>query len=145
MSRKDAVSHILAAGRQDGALRLLTPDAEDAAADGQAKGDPRHYQALVTSMKPQRLVIHCASGPSRSPPYIALMDVVFDRRFGASVALIYNHMAVTITGRNLVPVANAICQHRAITLTEYDPAAFDPPGDGDPVIEAVTVEVGEDC
>jgi hypothetical protein len=71
------------------------------------------------------------------------MDVVFDRRFGASMALIYNHMVVTVTGRNLVPVAMAVCRHRAVTLTEYDAEAFDPPGDGQPVIEAVTVEVGE--
>jgi hypothetical protein len=143
MQRKDAVSDILAAGKKDPALRLLKAEPEDIAADLLAPSDPRHYQALITGQKLPRLVIHCASGPSRSPPYIALMDVVFDRRFGASFALIYNHMFIIVTGRNLVPLANAICRHRAAVITEYDPQAFDAPIADVPVIEGIEVQVGE--
>lgn len=132
-------SHILAPGRRDPALRLHTPEPEE---DAPEIADPRHYRAFETGIKPARLVIHPRTGPSRSPGYATLLDIIIDRRFGSAFTLIYAHMVVEITGRNLVPAALAVCRHRATTLTEYDPEAFDTPGDGVPVIEGVNVEVG---
>jgi hypothetical protein len=141
MPRKDAVSHIIAQGKQDAPLRLLTPQPGDTA-DAAVSADPRQYQAFTTGMKPPRLTIRCSSQPSRSPPYMALLDVVFDERFGGAASLIFTHMVVTITGKNLAGVVAAICRHKATTITEFAAQAFDAPDSDVPVIDGIEVEAG---
>jgi len=143
MPRKDAVSHILAQGKQDAPLRLLKPQPDDIA-DASASHDPRQYQAFTTGMKPPRLTIRYSSQPSRSPPYIALLDVVFDERFAQTASLIFTHMVVTITGKNLTGVVAAIRRHRAINITGFDAQVFDAPADDMPVIESIEIEAGGD-
>ena len=134
-------SQILAPGTRDPRLRLHLPERTP---DDEASElcDPRHYRAFETGLKPARMVIHCAAGPSRSPPYMALLDVAYDRHFGGSLALVFHHMVVTLTGRNLSGLAAAICRHRATIITEFDAQAFDVPAGNATIIERVEFEGG---
>lgn len=131
-------SHILAPVRRDPSLRLHMPEPEE---DGQEGGeDPRRYRAVETSTKPARLILHPRTGPLRMPGYATLIDVIATP-CGTGLTLIYSHMEIEVLGQNLVEVALAVGRHRAATLREYDPQKFDLPGEGEPVIEGVTVEV----
>ena len=84
----EPLSHIHAPGRRDPALRLHTSEPDDG---GEEITDPRHYRAVETGLKPARLVIHPRTGPSRSPGYATLLDIIIDRQFGAAFTLIYAH------------------------------------------------------
>ncbi len=137
---KDPFSQLVAQSKRDPQLRLHKPDPE--AEPVITAGNPRQYQAFETGPRPVRLIIQCSRGPSHSPGYPLLVNVIFDRRFGSSFALVYNFMAVTVTGRHLAPVVHAINKHRCTTITEFDPQAFDAPTHGDPVIESIEVQAG---
>lgn len=131
-------SHILAPGRRDTALRLHTPEPEEAGQE--LSDDPRRYRAFETGMKPARLIIKPRNGPIRMPGYATLLDIIATP-CGTGVTLIHTHLAVEVTGRNLMAVALAVGRHRAAVLTEYDPEAFNAPGEEEPVIEAVKMDV----
>jgi hypothetical protein len=141
MPPKDPFTHLLPQGKRDSQLRLHKPEPDPEAGVSEALG-PRQYQAFETAPRPARLIIQCSNGPSHSPAYPLLVNVIFDRRFGGSFVLVYNFMAVIVTGRNLGPMVHAINKHRCTAITEYDPQAFEhPPGDA-PVIERIEVQAG---
>lgn len=140
---KDPFAQIIAQGKRDPQLRLHKP-AQDVATGAveTTTTDPRQYQAFETGPKPARLIIQCANSPSHSPSYGLLVNVIFDRRFGGSFVLVFNFMAVTVTGRNLAAVVHAINHHRCVAITEFDPQAFDTPAGDDSVIENIAVQAG---
>lgn len=142
MSDKDPLAHILAQGKRDPHLRLHKPNASAPGAVESPAVGPRQYQAFETGDRPARLIIQCANGPSHSPAYGLLVNVIFDRRFASSVALAFNFMVVTVVGRNLAAMVHAINHHRCTTVTEFDPLAFDLPADGEPLIERIEVKLG---
>ncbi len=131
MAPKDPFAHIIGPAKRESSLRLAKPDA-----------NPREYQAVQTSPRPPRLVIQCSRGASHAPSYALLVNVIFDRRFGGSFVLIYNFMAITVTGRNLAAVVHAITRHRAGIITEFESAAHDAPSADAPVITGIEVQAG---
>jgi hypothetical protein len=141
MSDKDPLAHILAQGKRDPHLRLHKPTPAPAPVAETPVG-PREYQAFETGDRPARLIIQCANGPSHSPAYGLLVNVIFDRRFASSFVLAFNFMVVTVVGRNLAAVVHAINHHRCATITEFDPQAFDLSAEDQPLIERIEVKVG---
>jgi hypothetical protein len=145
MPAEDPFSYILAHGRRDSrdpALRLAKPDL-DAAPGAAEELDSRQYRAFETGPKPARLIIQCSRGPSHSPAYGMLVNVIFDRVHYSSAVLVYHALAVTVIGRNLASVVHAINHHRASAITEFDTKTFDPPAAGDPVIERIEIQAGK--
>ena len=142
MPPKDPFAHIVTQGKRDPQLRLHKPDPDTDAGEAETL-DPRQYQAFAVGVRPPRLIIQCSRGPSHSPGYGLLVNVVFDRRFGGSFVLVYNFMAVIVTGQNLTAVVHAINKHRCTTITEFDSQAFDPPAGDAPLIESIEVQAGE--
>ncbi len=142
MAPKDPVSQILGQRQREGQLRLATPytDRDDGAPEPFV--DPRQYVACKTSRRPPRLRIRCHDAPGRSPPYTALLDIVFNEQFPGIFSLLFHHQVVHVTGRNLGPVVDAINDHRAECISTYDPQAQDVPAEGGAVIEAVEFEGG---
>lgn len=144
MSDKDPFAHILAQGKRDPLLRLHKPASDVEAELVPPVADPRHYEAFEVGQRPARLIIQCANGPSHSPAYGLLVNVIYDRRFGGSFVLVFNFMAITVTGRNLAAVVHAINHHRCSAITEFDAKAFDPPARDSPSIERIEVQLGQE-
>ncbi len=131
------VAKILAQGSRAPSLHLHTVEPKPAS----ASPDPHEYQAVRLGRKPPRLRIRTHTGPGHSLPYGGLLDVITDDEFGKSLALVYHHQVVKVTGHHLSAVADAISDHRAAVMTAYDPKAFHAPQEGEAVIESV--EFGE--
>jgi hypothetical protein len=68
---------------------------------------------------------------------------VFDEEHPVIFTLLFHHLAVHVTGRNLGPVVDAIDQHRAASIHTYHPHKHDAPAEGAAVIEAVEFEGGD--
>ena len=143
MAPKNPFAHIIGTRpRSDPAVRLAKPEPvpeTDAPAAAMAAGE---YHALATGQKPAHLVVQCRRGPSHAPAYHLLVNVIFDGRFGGSFVLVFNFMAITVTGRNLAAVVHAITSHRATTITEFDPQAYVAPAADAPVITSIEVTAG---
>jgi hypothetical protein len=143
-SSREPFAQMVAHGssKHDPRLRLHTP-APDAGEYTPEPNDPRQYQALRTSSRrPPRLRIRCHTQPGHSLPYSALLDVIIDEQFGGCFSLVFHHQVVHVTGRYLVPVAEAISDQRAAVLTLFDAQRFDIPASDAPVIEGVEFEGG---
>lgn len=126
------------AARRDAPLRLHTADEE-----APEILNPRYYQALRTARRPHRLNIRCHTQPARSLPYAALLDILSSPRCNSLFTLVFHHLVVHVSGRNLTPLVAAIGDHVAAVIEEYHPELFDTPGDGEPAIEGVEVEAGK--
>jgi hypothetical protein len=137
----DPFAHLKAAARKpDSKLRLAKPEPDDAAP---ASDDPRAYAAVRIASKPPSLSLYMNAAPGRDPVYAALIDVIRDDDFGSCFSLIYNFMTVHVSGRNLLPVMQAIHSRKASALREFDAERFDAPGDTDPVIDRIEVVQGQ--
>jgi hypothetical protein len=74
--------------------------------------------------------------------YTALLDIVFNEQWPGIFSLVFHYMVVHVTGRNLGPVVDAINDHRAASISTYDPQAQDAPAEGVAVIDGVEFEGG---
>jgi len=136
MPTKEPFAQLVEQGRRDQHLRLAEPSHE--AENGPL--NPREYQAWRMAQKPPRLIIRCNDGSSQSMPYMALLRVVSNTRFSNIFVLVFNYMSVTVTGRNLGAVVDAIDDHHCRMLTQFDPQAFDMPEASAPIIEGIEVQ-----
>jgi hypothetical protein len=123
---QQTVAGILAQGKREPSLRLHMAAPEPMP----TPPDPREYQAVRLGRKPPRLRIRTHTGPGHSLPYGGLLDVITDDEFGKSLALVYHHQVVKVTGHHLGAVADAINDHRAAVMTAYNPQAFHVPQNG---------------
>jgi hypothetical protein len=65
-----------------------------------------------------------------------------DEEDGTDIVLVLSFIILRINGRGLVPLANALKQHLADRLTEFDLARYAVPGDPKaPLIESIDIKV----
>lgn len=66
-------------------------------------------------------------------PYYAILSFAFDFRTGDRFAFDTNDHLVTISGRNLHPIAGMMRRHACTEVNEFDPLDFDAPVPGKPL------------
>lgn len=107
-------------------------------------GDDRAYLAFETSDRAERLHIVRATQPARRPAYHYLMDISEDQFHHSAFTLIYTFMIVEVTGRNLEPVIHAIGLGNCERIREHHAKLYDPPVDGEPFIEKITITAADE-
>ncbi len=103
----------------------------------------RAYVAFEIKDNPKRLHIRTALQGSFYPSYHHLADIRFDHDHETYFTLIYNFMAVRVSGQNLAPVVHAIDAEDCKRLHEFHPKLHDKPERGAPIIEKIEI-VGKD-
>jgi hypothetical protein len=131
------------AGRLWGAGREAPSPPDEKVLSMKAPTD-RAYVAFEIRERAERLQIIRGAGPSRFPNYNYLLDISFDHHLQSSVTLIYSFMIVEITGSNLEPVVHAISLGNCDRIREYHPKVYDPPAQGDPLIEKIQITVADE-
>jgi hypothetical protein len=99
----------------------------------------RGYVAFETREHAARLHIMRGAGPSRFPNYGYLLDISFDHHLQSAFTLIYTFMIVEVTGSNLGPVVHSISLGNCERIREYHPKVYDPPVQGEPLIEKIQI------
>ena len=87
------------------------------------------YLAFAGKDRVERLRIRRANGPTRSPGYNTLLDVVYDGDFGTNFVLVYTFMMVLVRGRNLQGLVLALETSTADFIQEYDSDRWAKPTD----------------
>jgi hypothetical protein len=109
-----------------------------------APGLPQAYEAFEAKDRVLCLEIRCRSGIHYTIPYAYMRATIFHHRTGAELFFSGAGLAVTIRGRSLHPVAQAIRLHTCDFVQEFDPEEFvipQPEDRGAPFVEAIAVEV----
>ena len=92
--------------------------------------DSDSYEAFKPVDKRQlRLLIRPASDAWEWVTYGYLLRIVADGAAGTRVILVFTFMAVTITGRNLHAIADAIANERCDFIQEFDAKRWQAPTD----------------
>jgi len=105
---------------------------------------PEGYVAFGAKDRVERLKIHRAMAPTRSPGYAHLLDVVYDGAFGTNLVLVYTFLMVLVRGKNLQNIVMALETGTADFIQEFDPERWAKPKDGNaPFIESIEVVVQE--
>jgi hypothetical protein len=104
----------------------------------------RAYVAFEIQERTDRLHIMRCAGPSRFPNYNYLLDISFDHHLQSAFTLIYTFMIVEVTGSNLGPVVDAISLGDCERIREYHPKLYDPPAQGQPLIEKVQITAADE-
>jgi hypothetical protein len=104
----------------------------------------RAYVAFEIREHADRLHIMRCAGPSRFPSYSYLLDISFDHHLQSAFTLIYTFMIVEVTGSNLEPVVNAISFGNCERIREYHPKLYDPPAQGEPLIEKIQITAADE-
>jgi hypothetical protein len=99
------------------------------------------YVAFDAKDKVDRLRIRRAAGPTRSPGYDYLLDVVYDGGYGTNFVLIYTFIMIVVKGRNLQSVISALEMRTADFIQEFDPRWEKPTDKTAPFIETIEVIV----
>ena len=104
-------------------------------------GDPRAYLAYRSVDRPRvRLKIRPVSFAWERLPNRMLLRIMENKGLGTDIVLVYSFLGVTIKGRNLQPVAEAIENERCLFIQEFDPKRHDKPADtAAPYIEKITM------
>jgi hypothetical protein len=108
-------------------------------------GDPKQYAAYenVKGRPQTRLRIRRLTDVSMAPDYRLLSNVVFND-FGNEFTLWYPFMQVTVKGRNLQEVAEAIMNGTCPVIRDYDQREYPMPlKEGEPVIERIEINVAD--
>jgi len=93
-----------------------------AAPSGGGPAAPKEeYVAFGAKDRVARLRIRRATGPTRSPIYRYLLDVVYDGSYGTNFVLVYTFLMVLVRGQNLQAVVSAIENGMGDFIQEYDP------------------------
>jgi hypothetical protein len=98
------------------------------------------YVAFDAKDKLQSLDIRQVLGPTHSPTYAYLLNVVFDHEYFTGFMLFFSFMVVKARGKNLREVINAIKMRKCEYIQDFHPGEYQPPKPGDPVIESIVVE-----
>lgn len=101
--------------------------------------NPRFYEAYQAQDRVQRLDIRRTSGASHCPATAYLLDIIYGARFHTSFILVFNFCTVTVKGKNLHDMVQALRLGRCAALTEYHPEIFDPPAPGAPIITRIDI------
>ena len=105
-------------------------------------GERVPYEAFAAKDKVVRLDIRCASGLAHAVAYNYLLNVSYNRHTYAEIFLTVSGLTVTIKGRALRPVVDALKYQTCEFVQEFDPGEFLTPSDANaPYIESLTVEV----
>jgi hypothetical protein len=106
----------------------------------------REYVAFEIKENPKRLHIRTALQGSFYPSYHHLADIRFDHDHQTYFTLIYNFMAVKVSGQNLGAVVHAIDSADCKRIHEFHPKLHDRPERDEPLIEKLEVltKDGED-
>jgi hypothetical protein len=110
---------------------------------GNPAGDPKQYAAYenVKGRPQARLRIRRLTDVSMAPDYRLLSNIVFND-YGNEISLWYPFMQVTVKGRNLAEVAEAIIGGTCPLIRDYDPREYPVPlREGEPVIESIDIQV----
>ncbi len=100
------------------------------------------YLAFDAKDKVNRLRIRRALGPTRSPGYHYLLDVVYDGDYGTNFVLSYTFLMVVVNGKNLQSVIFALETGTADFIQEFDASKWERPTDKTaPFIESIEVIV----
>jgi hypothetical protein len=100
------------------------------------------YMAFTAKDKVDRLRIRRANGPTRSPGYNYLLDVVYDGDYGTNFVLVYTFIMVLVKGENLRNVVFALEGGTADFIQEFDSERWKKPADKTaPFIESIEVIV----
>ena len=95
-----------------------------------AEHDPRAYVAYKSVDRRQvRLKIRPALQAWERVPYSYLLRIVENSEYGTELGLVYTFMVVTVAGRNLQAIADAIETENCDFIQAFDPVRFDVPTD----------------
>ncbi len=101
------------------------------------------YKAFEAQDKVTRLDILRAGDASHCPAYSYLLDIIYGRQFYTSFVLVFSFMTVTVKGRHLHDVVQAIRLGQASNICAYHPELFTPPEADAPIITSIDVVVGD--
>lgn len=83
--------------------------------------EPDEYRAFkAVDRKQRRLLVRPVGEPCEWVPYQYLLRIVLDER-QTRLALIFTFMGVTISGRNLGQIAEAVADERCDFVQAFDP------------------------
>ena len=116
-------------------LALVEGTATAGQAPKPAPPPPRVYCALTRGPTAEAfLTFHTSAGKYEAAPHSGVQLIEGDDRGGTFIKLYLSKMAVTITGRQLAPVFEAIRTRTAAHLFVFDGGRHDPPEPGQAII-----------
>jgi hypothetical protein len=105
-------------------------------------GEREPYEAFGSKDKAFRFDVRCASGVAHSLPYTYLLDIGYDRRHYNAIFLTVGGLTVTIKGKALRPIVDALKLHTCEFIQAYDAGEFTAPLDpASPHVQSIEVEV----
>jgi hypothetical protein len=100
------------------------------------------YEALGTKDKSFRFDVRCTNGLAHSLAYTYLLNVSYDRRAYSAIFLTISGLTVTIKGKALRPIVDALKLHTCEFIQAFDPEEFAEPHDPTaPYVQSIDVEV----
>ena len=115
------------------------PPSNAALEDGVVTPLRRRYEALQNGLEAPRLMLRAGDG-CLSIPYYEIGAIVLDLLAGTVRFSIKDEENVTIQGRNLEPIFDALHRHGCSRVQEFDARRFLPPGNAnDPFVERIDV------
>ena len=129
----------LAAFRKKG---TTSPDIAEAS-DGPGAGGREPYKAFATKDKLRTLDIRTKDeGLSHAHAYTYLTNISYNRKTYGEVLLTMSRLLVTIKGRRLKPIVDALKLHTCEFIQEFDPQEFVDPADPDVAfVESIDVKL----
>lgn len=97
------------------------------------------YAAYDSKDKLTALDIRLADGTARTPSYAYLLDIIYGRKRYSGFVLVFSFMVVTVHGRNLKPVVQALKLRKCEFIEEWS-REFEAPENDDPVIESIKID-----
>ena len=106
------------------------------------KADRGAYEAFGTKDKLHRFDVRCSNGLAHVLAYSYLLNITYDRRNYSAIFLTVSGLTVTIKGRALRPLVDALRLHTCDFIQAFDPAEFTEPTDiSQPFVQSVEVDV----
>lgn len=100
------------------------------------------YEAFGAKDKTHRLDVRCENGLGHSLAYAYLVNVTYDRRDYTRIFLTGSGLVVTIKGRGLRPIVDALKLHTCEFIQAFDADEFAPlVEDAVPYVQSINVEV----
>ena len=100
------------------------------------------YEAFGAKDKLHRFDVRCSNGLAHVLAYNYLLNVTYDRRNYGAIFLTVSGLTVTIKGRALRPIVDALRLHTCEFIQAFDPAEFVEPTDlSQPFVQSVEVEI----
>ncbi len=107
-----------------------------------AIGIDASYRAFGAKDKTHRLDVRCENGLGHSLAYAYLVNITYDRRDYSRIFLTGSGLVVTIKGRALRTIVDALKLHTCEFIQAFDAREFERPADSDAAyVESIAVEV----